>query len=68
MKICVKRTFFVLMCVFLYLAAASCASASRTVVVGVYSFGDYMDMAPGGRRSGYSVEFLCEIAKYSGWK
>ena len=68
MRICVKRTFFVLACVFLYLAAASCASASRTVVVGVYSFGDYMDMAPGGRRSGYSVEFLCEIAKYSGWK
>jgi ABC-type amino acid transport substrate-binding protein len=43
------------------------AAAKRTVTVGVYSFGDYMDLKPDGRHRGYCFEYLYEIAKYSGW-
>ena len=73
MRPLVKRLLFALLLLALTLGTSACAramerdGAKRTVTVGVYSFGDYMELKPDGRYSGYSFEYLYEIAKYSGW-
>ena len=71
MRPLVKTILFVLLLLALAFGTSACAmgraGAKRTVTVGVYSFGDYMELKPDGRYSGYSFEYLYEIAKYSGW-
>ena len=62
-----------LLCSILALGASLCAlppaaGAAQTVTVGYYYDSDYMHKSKTGEYRGFDIEYLYELAKYTGWQ
>ena len=62
-----------LLCSFLALGSLLCvrtpaAGAAQTVTVGYYYDSDYMYKTKAGEYRGFDIEYLYELAKYTGWQ
>lgn len=67
-----SMTLLLILCMLTILAGTSqilhAANDNRLVRIGFYEDGDYMSRNRKNEYVGYNLEFMYEIAKYSGWK